>query len=149
MTANSSHRPKGVTIISFVLFWLFLSAIGNLFVSKSIQTANAFPPSSPAAKFATAVSSSSFTLLLTFYGVTALVAAVATWRMRPWMPIAFLVWCIAAVLLGVFFLSVTPTELILGGKPAATASVLGMAVVLWLLYRYVHRVALAASNAAL
>jgi Ca2+/Na+ antiporter len=137
-----------VTIVSLALFWLFLSAVGNLFVSKSFQSASGFPPASPAAKFATAVSSSTFILLVIFYGVTALVAAIATWRMRSWMPIAFLVWSFAALLLGVFFLLLIPTELFWGGKPAAAAFVLGLAVFLWLMYRYVRRVAYAASNAA-
>jgi hypothetical protein len=146
---TNSRRPTGVTIISLVLFWLFLSAIGNLFVAGSMQTASFFPPASPAAKFANAVSSSSFVFLVVFYGVTALVGAVATWRMRSWMPLAFLVWSIAALLLGAFFLSVIPAEILLGGKPAAAVFVLGMAALLWLIYRYLRRVAPAASNAAL
>ena len=149
MTTPLRQRPTGVTVISLVLFCLFISAIGNLFVWRSIQTANAFPPSSPAARFATAMTGSSFDVLVASYGVAALIAAFATWRMRPWMSAAFLVWSLAALLLGPFFLLVIPTELIWGGKPAAGAFVLGMAVILWLIYRYVHRVSPRALNAAL
>ena len=148
MTANSS-RPKGVTVLSFVLFWLFLSAVGNLFVSQSLHAAGVFPPGSPAARFASAVNTPLFVLLVAFYGVTALVAAVAIWRMRSWMAVAFLVWSLAALLLGTFFLLLVPTEIIWGGKPTAAAFVLGMALVLWLIFRYVQRIASAGSNAAL
>ena len=148
MTTNSS-RPTGVTIVSFVLFWLFLSAVGNLFVSQSLHAAGVFPPESPAAKFAAAVNTPLFVLLVAFYGITALVAAVAMWRMRSWMPLAFLVWSLAALLLGTFFLLLIPTEIIWGGKPAAAAFVLAMALVLWLIFGYVRRVASAGPNAAL
>src|SRR5438045_7080699 len=140
MTSNSG-RPTGVTIVSVVLFWLFLSAVGNLFVSQSLQGAGVFPPASPAAKFAAAVSTPLFVLLVSFYGVTALVAAVATWRMRSWMPLAFLVWSVAALLLGVFFLLLIPPEVLWGGKPAAAAFVLVMELVVWLIFRYVMCVA--------
>jgi hypothetical protein len=148
MATSLRRRPAGVTVISLMLFWLFFSAIGNLFVWRSIRTANGFPPSSPAARFVTALDTSSFNLLVALYGVTALIAAFATWRMRPWMPAAFLAWSLAALLLGAFFLLVIPTGLIWGGKPAAIAFVVGMAVILWLIYRYIHRVS-RALNAAL
>jgi hypothetical protein len=46
-------------------------------------------------------------------------------RMRPWMPRAFLVWSVAALLLGAFFLLMIPAELVLGGKSAGAAFVLG------------------------
>ena len=69
--------------------------------------------------------------------------------MRSWMPLAFLVWSLSALLLGAFFLLVIPSDILLGGKAAAAAFVLGMAAVLWLTYRYVQRVASGASNAAL
>lgn len=106
-----------------------------------MTSANFFPPGSPAAHFASAVSGPYFAPLVVLYGVTALIAAVATWLMRPWMPLAFLIWSVAAVLLGTFFLVAIPTELLWGGRPAAAAFVLGMAVVLWLAYRYVRRAA--------
>jgi hypothetical protein len=147
MTTNS-RRPIGITLVSLVLFWLFIAAVGNLFVWKSVGSAN-FPPASPAATFANAMNSSSFVLLVSFYGVTALVAAVGTWLMRSWMPLAFLAWSIAAMLLGGFFLFVIPAEILLGGKPAAVAFIVGMGLLLWLVYRYVHRVASAAPQAAL
>jgi uncharacterized membrane protein (DUF2068 family) len=137
-----------VTVIALILFWLFVSAIGNLFVSRSMQTENLFPPASPAARFAAALSSSYFVLLVSFYGVTALVAAVATWRMRKWMPRAFLIWSVVAMVLAVFFLFEIPTELFWGGKPAAATFVLGMAAVLLLAYRYIRRVAAGGLNAA-
>ena len=135
-------RPVGITVIALLLFWFFVSAIGNLFVSKSMRSAPLFPPGSPAAHFAAAVSGPYFSSLVVLYGLAALVAGVATWRMRPWMPLAFLIWSVAAMLLGTFFLVAIPTELLWGGKPAAAAFVLGTAVALWLTYRYVRRTAI-------
>jgi hypothetical protein len=67
----------------------------------------------------------------------------------PWMPRAFLVWSVAAVLLGAFFLLEVPAELILGGKTAAVAFALGLAAILWLIYQYLKRVAVGGSSAAL
>src|SRR5262249_2211982 len=63
------------------------------------------------------------------YGVTALVAAIAAWPMHPWMPRAFLVWSVAALLLGAFFLLLIRADVIWGGKSAATTFVLGVAPV--------------------
>ena len=145
---TKSRRPAGLTLVSLVLFWLFLSAVGNLFVWKSVGAPN-FPPASPAAKLITAMSGSPFVLLVSLYGVTALVAAVAIWCVRPWMPLAFLVWSIAALFLGAFFRVVVPDAILLGGKPAGVAFIVGVGVLLWLVYRYARRLASAASSAAL
>jgi hypothetical protein len=46
-------------------------------------------------------------------------------------------------------LTIIPTEILLGGKPAAVAFELGMAALLWLIYGYLRRAALAGANAAL
>lgn len=145
MTEKPS-RPVGITVIALLLLWFFVSAIGNLFVSRSMRSETFFPLGSPAAHFAAAVSGPFFAPLVVLYGLAALVAGVATWRMRPWMPLAFLIWSITAVLLGTFFLVAIPTELLWGGKPAAATFVLGTAVALWLTYRYVRRAAIRGLN---
>jgi hypothetical protein len=146
--STSSRRPVGVTWVTLALVWFFVSGIGNLFVWRSIPP-GVFPPGSPAATFVAALNGPLFTSLSGFYGVTALVAAVAAWRMHRWMLRTFLVWSVAAVLLGAFFLLEVPTELILGGKTAAAALALGLAAILWLIYRYLQRVAVGSGSAAL
>jgi hypothetical protein len=138
----------GVTWVALALVWFFVSGIGNLFVWRSIPT-GVFPPSSPAATFVAALNGPLFTSLFGFYGVTSLVAAVAAWRMHRWMLRAFLVWSVAAVFLGASFLLEVPAELILGGKAAAVAFGLGLAAILWLIYRYLQRVAVGSASAAL
>jgi hypothetical protein len=135
------NRPSGIRLIALLLLFFFVSAIGNLFISRSMGSAYVFPPGSPAAHFAAAVSGPYFPPLVILYGLAALIAAVGMWRMRPWMPVAFLIWSITAVALGTFFLFAFPKELLWGGKPAAAAFVLGTAVALWLTYRYVRRAA--------
>jgi hypothetical protein len=138
----------GVTWVALALVWFFVAGIGNLFVWRSIPT-SVFPPGSPAATFVAALNGPLFTSLFGFYGVTALVAAVAAWRMHRWMLRAFLVWSVAAVSLGAFFFLEVPAELVLGGKTAAAAFVLGLAAILWLIYRYLQRVAVGSASAAL
>ena len=134
--------------MALALVWFFVIGIGNLFVWRSIPT-GVFPPGSPAATLVASLTGPLFTSLLGIYGVTALVAAVAAWRMHRWMPRAFLVWSVAAVLLGALFLFEVPAELILGGKAAAVAFALGLAAILWLIYRYLQRVAVGGTSAAL
>lgn len=90
-----------------------------------------------------------FDSLLSLYGLTALVAAVSVWRMLPWMSAAFLVWSIMALLLGMVFLEAIPPSLIMGGRYAAVAFVAGLAAILWLIYRYLQRIAPNAANGAL
>jgi hypothetical protein len=149
MVATPMRRPTGATVIAAVLFWFFISAIGNLLVSRSLQTANAFPPSSPGARFVVAVSGSGFVVLVMLYGLTALVAAVATWRMRRWMPMAFLLWSVSAISLGAFFMFAVPQELLWGGELAGMAFVGVMAAVLWWVYRYLRRICSGVPSAAL
>lgn len=149
MAPTSHPRPTGMAVLAFVLLWFSLSAVGNLFVSSSMRSLAYFPPGSPAASFAKAVASPLFVMLVACYGLAALVAAVATWRMSSWAPRAFLCWSVAAVALGTFFLAVVPTELLWGGRPAAAAVVLGVAVALWFVYRYVRRVTYGGASAAL
>jgi hypothetical protein len=144
----SSRRPTGVTFVALALFWLFVSAIGNLLVWRSMQS-TLFPPGAPAAGVVEALTGPLFVSLVSLYGVTALVATIATWRMLPWMSVAFLIWSVAALLLGAFFLRVIPASLIMGGKLAAFAFVAGMAAILWMIYRYLRRVAVGGANAAL
>jgi hypothetical protein len=144
----TSRRPTGVTLVALALFWLFASAIGNLLVWRSMQ-ATVFPPGSPAAGLVEALTGPLFVSLVSLYGVTALVATVAAWRMLPWMSVAFLIWSVAALLLGAFFLRVIPASLIMGGKFAAFAFVAGLAAILWMIYRYLRRVAVGRANAAL
>ena len=144
----SSRRPMGVTFVALALFWLFVAAIGNLFVWRSMQP-TLFPPQSPAAGIIEALTGPLFVSLVSLYGVTALVATIAAWRMLPWMSVAFLIWSVAALLLGAFFLRAIPASLIMGGKFAAFAFVAGMAAILWIIYRYLRRVAVGSANAAL
>jgi hypothetical protein len=135
------NRPRGISLIAPLLLFFFVSAIGNLFVSRSMGSEDIFPAGSPFAHFAAAVSGPYFPPLVILYGLAALIAAVGMWRMRPWMPVAFLVWSITAVVHGTFFLFAFPKELLWGGKSAAATFVLGTAVALWLTYRYVRRAA--------
>jgi hypothetical protein len=150
--STNLRRPTGVTWVALALVWFFVTGIGNLFVWRSIPP-GVFPPGSPLATFVAALNGPLFTSFFGFYGVTALVAAVAAWRMHRWMPRAFLVWSVAAVSLGAFFLLEVPAEFMLGSKTAAVALALGLAGMsafgLWLIYRYLQRVAVGSASAAL
>jgi hypothetical protein len=86
------NRPRGISLIALLLLFFFVSAIGNLVVSRSMGSADVFPAGSPAAHFAAAISGPYFPSLVILYGLAALIAAVGMWRMRPWMPAAFLIW---------------------------------------------------------
>ena len=135
----TSRRPTGLTSLAPALIWLFICAIGNLLVWRSMQPAG-FPPGSPETAVIQALTGPLFASLLSLYGVTALLAAIAVWRMLPWMSVAFLVWSVVALLLGTFFLEAIPPGLIMGGRFAAVAFVAGLAAILWLIYRYLQRV---------
>jgi hypothetical protein len=144
--AATARRPTGLTLLALALFFLFVSAIGNLLVWRSIQP-TAFPPGSPAIGAIRALTGPLFSSLVSLYGVTALVAAIAAWRMLPWMSIAFVIWSVAALLLGTFFLEAIPSSLIMGGRFSAITFVVGLAAILWLIYRYLQRIAPNATNA--
>jgi len=144
----SLRRPTGVTFVALALFWLFVSAIGNLLVWSSMQS-TPFPPGSPAASIVVALTGPLFVSLVSLYGITALVATIAVWRMLSWMAVAFLVWSVAALLLGAFFLRMFPASIMMGGRFAAFAFFAGMAAILWMIYRYLRRVAIGRTNAAL
>lgn len=149
MSANS-RRPTGVTVVAVALFCFFFSAIGNLVVWRSAQSSGAYPPGSPAAGIVVALTGPPFVSLVSLYAVTALIAATAAWRMLRWMSSAFVAWSIAALLLGAFFLRVflrvVPAKITLAGRLGATASLIGMMVILWLVYRYLRRMAIRATN---
>lgn len=96
-----------------------------------------------------ALTSPVFYLLVGLYGVTALMAAIATWRMNSRMAAAFAIWSGAALALGAYFLLSMPPSLIWGGRLAAAAFMLGLAAALWAIFRFLRRTAQGEANVAL
>jgi hypothetical protein len=138
--SSSPARPTGVTWVALALLCFCVSAMGNLIAWTTLQTTSSFPPGSPGDRFVGALAQPMLPPLLGLYGVTALLAAIGAWRMRPWMARAFLLWAATAFGLLTFLLLVVPTELVWGGEFAGIAFVLGSAAILWIVYRYLRRV---------
>jgi hypothetical protein len=141
-------RPAGVTLVSLGLLCISLSALVNLGVWTWLRKQVAFPPESPAAALVNALTGPLFIPIAGAYGLAALIAAAAVWLMRPWMTLAFATWSVAALAFCSWFLWSAPTVLIWGGFMAGAAFVVVVAILLWLIYRYLRRVASGGARAA-
>ena len=76
-------RPLGLTLLALVLAWLSLGGFVVVLWASTIDVRWSFR--GPAL------------ILGATYGVSALVAAVALWRVRPWAHVPLKVWALATV----------------------------------------------------
>jgi hypothetical protein len=147
MVATNTRRPVGATLLALALGWLAIAGFGNALMWRTVPSSLNVAESSPLGRFIEAASSPLFTAVALAYGVTALVACIGLWRMRPWMARAVLAWVTAVAITGVWMLLTVPGELLLGGPLAALAFVVGGVTLLLLVYRYVRRIAPSDSRA--
>ena len=141
MTATVTRRPIGATLLALALGWLALAGFGNAVVWSAARDSLRVSESSPLARFLEATSSPLFSILALAYGATALAACIGIWRMRPWMPRAFLAWGIAVTAIGAWLVWTIPPELLAGGTIIGVAFVIGCVGLLWVGYGYVQRIA--------
>ncbi|MEO3427769.1 hypothetical protein AAFN88_02855 [Pelagibius sp. CAU 1746] len=121
-------RPLGATLLSLLMGWLTLSAIGNAMV---------FPAAGigwPAY----------FTVLAVAYAVTAGATAVGLWRMRPWTLTAFRAWGVVLLVLMIVFSFFFQVPQLLKADPVGQGILLvattgTMVLVYWLMHRYIKR----------
>lgn len=141
MSATTTRRPIGATVLALALGWLAIGGFGNALVWRAAAASLQVPETSPLARFVEAASSPLFTGIALTYGATALIACIAIWRMRPWMATAFAVWGAVVTLTGVWLVTAVPSELLAGGVLVGLAFVVGCVALLWVGYRYVQRIA--------
>ena len=120
-------RPLGATLLSLVLGWLTLSALGN---AAFLMPVAGFP--APMIALALA------------YAATAGAAAAGLWRMKSWGLTAFRAWGVILLCLMVGFLWAPPLATIVRGNLEENplvflASMAVMVFVYWLMYRYIKR----------
>lgn len=127
-SAAPRKRPLGVTLLSLVMGWLTLAAVLNAFV---------FP-------YAIEGWPLYITVLTTAYAVTAGATTFGLWRMRSWTLTVFRAWGMVLLLLMAGFvwdsaflelLTVRPAE----SLPMFLATTGVVALVYWLLHRYIRR----------
>jgi hypothetical protein len=141
LSATTTRRPIGATVLALALGWLAIGGFGNALVWRAAGASLQMPESSPLARFIEAASSPLFTGIALAYGATAMIACIAIWRMRPWMTTAFAVWGTAVTLTGVWLVTAMPSELLAGGVFVGLVFVVGCVGLLWVGYRYVRRIA--------
>lgn len=140
MSAATSPRPVGATILALALGWLAIGGFGNALVWRAARASFQVPEVSPLSRFLEAASNPLFSFLALVYGATALAACIGIWRMRPWMDKAFLAWAVAVTTLGVWMIWAVPRELLLDGTQAGIVFVGVCVALLWAAYRYVQRI---------
>lgn len=144
----SPRRPFGATLISLLLGWLAVAAFLNAFAWKAAAlTFNEALPPRLSILIGTA-QSWRFTVLALAYGITALIASIGTWRLRPWMAQAFLSWSLAATTLMTWLVLVFRQELPAHSQTVAWLGVLCAVVLFTVIYFYLRGIAKGARRAA-
>ena len=110
-SSTTGKRPAAAIAIAAILAWLAIGGFGNAVVWRNVpdQLAGQAIPA-PMHAFVEATRSPVFTLLAALYGITALVAAVGIFSLRTWKGIAYLAWCCAVLLLGVWIALAMPAQ---------------------------------------
>jgi hypothetical protein len=118
MEEKRNTRPMGATILAIVLGWLgvggLLNAVGWPLVVNSDLMKSA--PAEFVARFPPVLGSMWLSLCALAYGISALVTAIALWRLSPAAPKAYLAWVAAVVAVMIAMVLGTP-----GVSPFAVA----------------------------
>lgn len=120
----------GITILSLVMAWLTLSAIGNAAVILIPAYNDPLPDY--------------FAVFAVAYGIAAAATTAGLWRMKPWTLTAFRAWGAACVALLVAFFVVSRMDQILLVYPEERvpffAGFIGSVILIyWLLHRYIRK----------
>jgi hypothetical protein len=138
---KSVPRPLGATLLALLLGWLALGGFGNAFVWRTLPAAFDPPLPTRLAAFVEMLQSPVFSFLSFMYGVTAVVAAIGIWWLRPWMRIAFLCWSAFVVAEGVYLATQIPPELVHVPRGVLYAMSLLIVAIVTPLYFYVAKLA--------
>jgi hypothetical protein len=123
-------RPLGATLICLLLGWLTVAAIFNAVLLPTLAPPGIFP--------------NYIYVLFGAYAITAGATTVGLWRMKPWALTAFRAWGTVCLVLLVCFLVVFRVDLVIAQDPLGQSIMVGvttgtMALIYWLLHRYVKR----------
>jgi hypothetical protein len=132
-------RPAGATLLALALGWLAIAGFGNALVWRKLPHGADAPVLPRLSSAVEALRPPVLSALALVCGITACIACIGVWRLRPWKARAFLAWSASAIVLVMWFVLALPTVLPLGGRGAGTAFVLSLAVMLAVLYVYVKR----------
>ena len=135
----TTPRPAGATLLALALGWFAFAGFGNALVWRRMQL-GAHAPVSP--RWSTAVEalqSPALSALALMSGITACIAAVGVWQLRPWKARAFLAWSTSMVVVSMWFVFALPTAWPASGRVPGTVFVLFLAAVLAVMYLYVAR----------
>jgi hypothetical protein len=130
MNENVRRRPVGATILAVVLGWLGVGAILNAIVWPALVRGKVSSLSVPE-EFGSAL----FVVITLAYGISALCAARAVWRLAVSAPNWYLAWLVTLVATFIFLSVVAP-----GGFDAGAAIVaLPVALLALAVWLYVRR----------
>src|SRR6185436_13735818 len=131
-------RPAGATLLALALAWLAIAGFGNALVWRKLPhgvDARVLPWLSSAVD---ALRPPVLSALALICGITACLASIGIWRLRPWKARAFMAWSASVIVLVMWFVLALPTVLPVGGRGAGTAFVLSLAAMLAVIYFYVE-----------
>jgi hypothetical protein len=138
---KSAPRPLGATLLALLLGWLAVGGFGNAFVWRTLPAAFDEPLPTRLAVFIELLQSPVLSVISFMYGVTAVVAAIGIWWLRPWMRIAFLSWSAFVVAQGVYLATQMPLALVQVPRGALYAMSLLVVAIVAPLYFYVAKLA--------
>jgi hypothetical protein len=133
---TGKRRPVGATMLAIVLGWLGVAGILNAFVWPLARKSELMkvPPPEFIERFPPALGSWWLSLLAFAYGVSALLAARALWRLSPSAVVSYLAWA-ATVLLVMVALSASTPGIPLAAMAGFLVPVLALLAGGWLLTR--------------
>jgi hypothetical protein len=136
---NTNRRSAGATLLALALGWFAIAGFGNALVWRRLQHGADAPVSPRLFAAVDALQPPVLSALALICGVTACIASIGVWRLRPWKARAFLAWSTSVIVLVMWFVFALPTVLLAGGRGAGTAFVLLLAAMLAVMYFYVAR----------
>jgi hypothetical protein len=95
-------RPRGITALSIALGWLAVAGIGNAIVWNLGVVQSLLVQLPKSRNILPMLNGPLFSIVASGYALSAAVACIGLWRMRPWAPKAYAAWCGAVLLLGAF-----------------------------------------------
>lgn len=110
MKEKTSKRPVSATILAIILGWLGIAGLFNAVVWPLVRSSKLMSSAPPEfiARFPPALGSVWFSLLALAYGISALYAARALWRLAPSAAVSYSVWALTVLLLFALLFVMTP-----------------------------------------
>jgi hypothetical protein len=136
---GKNERPAGATLLALALGWFAIAGFGNALVWRRLPHGGDVPVSPRLSAAVDALQPPVLSALALICGITACIASIGVWRLRPWKARAFLAWSTSVIVLVTWFVFALPTVLLAGGRGVGTAFVLLLAAMLAVMYFYVAR----------